>query len=98
MTGTFPKLGSVFHIADTHFQASTTIELTHSHEGLTNHDLYLKWVTNGQMQALTILKAPHIVETTLVRHMNTNAPIYTNYKEVEVVTQAYPCAKSHFLS
>ena len=54
-------------------------------------------IPNGQVQALAFFEAAHVVETTLVRNMNSDAPVYTNDEEVEVVTQSDAGTQGHVL-
>ena len=48
------------------------------------------------MQAVTVLEIGQIVESRLVRQMQTNAPIDANDEEIEVITQAKAGAYGHF--
>ena len=52
----------------------------------------LEGITNGQLQTLAILKFTHIIESALVWHVNTNTPVNTNNKEIEVVAQPNTCS------
>ena len=48
------------------------------------------------MQAVAVLEIGQIVESRLVRQMQTNAPIDANDEEIEVITQAKAGAYGHF--
>ena len=48
------------------------------------------------MQAVAVLEIGQIVESRLVRQVQTNAPIDANDEEIEVITQAKAGAYGHF--
>lgn len=44
-----------------------------------------EWVSDGEMQALAVLETAHIVEASLVGHMQADAPVEADHEEVHIV-------------
>ena len=54
-------------------------------------------IAYGKMQALSVAERRYVVETVLVRHVKTHAPVKAQHEELKVVAQTDACSQRGFL-